>query len=170
MSVSDLSKRPELKPYFDKGYWQCLCPGYQLRKPTLSQCPRCGTACPTAPRAAPPSTACPQPVKPQPGTKTKAGGPTKTELEAKRMHCPQDARFEAVTFRMFNGHRYTPDWIWWHDGRMHCLEAKGSYKLGSYQRARLAYDQSVVEFTSVSFAWAEHRKDGSWKVSKGGVA
>ena len=162
---TDLSKRPELQAFFARGYWQCLCTGYQLRKPTLSVCPWCGMQCPTLPHAAPHTTANSQPAKPLPAPKTKAGGPTKTEMEARRMHCPQDARFEAVTFRMSNGHRYTPDWIWWQDGRLHCLEAKGSYKLGSYQRARLAFDQAKVEFTDVRWIWAERRKDGSWKVS-----
>lgn len=162
---SDLSKRPELLAFFERGYWQCACPGYQLRKPGLSVCPWCYTPRPTAPDAAPPSHTNTQPAKSQPAPKAKAGGPTKTELEARRMHCPHDARFEAITLRMANGHRYTPDWVWWQDGRLHCLEAKGSYKLGSYQRARLAFDQAKVEFPDVQWIWAERRKDGSWKVS-----
>jgi hypothetical protein len=166
MSETDLSKRPELKAFFARGYWQCNCGGYKLRKPDLAECPECHSARPTLPDAAPPSHTNTQPAKPQPAAKHKAsGGPTKTELEARRMHCPQDARFEAITIRMSNGHRYTPDWVWWQDGRLHCLEAKGSYKLGSYQRARLAFDQAKVEFPDVRWIWAERRNDGTWKVS-----
>lgn len=159
--TTDLSKRPELQAFFARGYWQCLCPGYQLRKPDMEECPTCHKPRPTAPRTVGPAPVIPQAQNQPQAAKGKAGGPNKTELEARR-HCPADARYEALTFRMANGHRYTPDWVWWQDGRLHCMEVKGAYKLGSYQRARLAFDQVRAEFQDVVWIWAERRADGSW--------
>lgn len=165
MSVTDLSKRPELQAYFARGYWQCNCGGYKLHKPDLAECPVCSVKSPTAPLPAAAAITSHRAPDAIPAAKPKAKGMTKTEAEAKRMHCPPDARFEPLTFTMANGHRYTPDFAWWQDGRLHCLEAKGSYKLGSYQRARLAFDQAKVEFPDVRWVWAERRKDGSWRIS-----
>ena len=158
--MTDLSKRPELAAYFAKGYWQCQCPGYRLCRPDLAHCPSCGVDRPSAGVVADKkekAVEVPEPAERQ---------PNKTELEAKRLHCPVDARYESVTFHMANGHRYTPDFVWWQDGRMYCLEAKGSYKLGSYQRARMAFDQVRTEFPDVAWVWAERRKDGTWKIEK----
>jgi hypothetical protein len=61
--------------------------------------------------------------------------------------------FEPITLRLANGHSYTPDFVDWTN--MLCIEVKGGFKLGSYQRARLAYDQAVLEFTYFNFAWFE---------------
>jgi len=161
--MSELSARPELKAYFAKGYWACQCPGYLLRRPEQMECPVCMAKCPTAavgttpPASAPAASAPPQ--KPN-------KGPNKTEAEAKRRFCPGDARYEGLTFVMASGHRYTPDFCWWVGDRLHCLEVKGSYKLGSYGRAKLAFDQCKVEFACVSWIWAERQKDGSWRVQK----
>lgn len=92
------------------------------------------------------------------------GGPTKTEAEYARLHLAgKGARFEALVFRFANGHRYTPDWSYIEDGRLVCIEVKGSFRLGSYQRARLAFDQAAVEWPGVRWVWAERRKDGSWR-------
>lgn len=90
--------------------------------------------------------------------------PTKTEAEYARAYLAgKDARYEAITFRLANGHRYTPDWSYWDDGALVCVEVKGSYRLGSYQRARLAFDQARIEFPAVRFVWAEKQKDHNWK-------
>jgi hypothetical protein len=74
-----------------------------------------------------------------------------------------DARFEALTFRMANGHRYTPDWVvFTNAGNIECHEVKGGYALGSEQRARLAFDQARVEFPWITWVWAK-KSEGSFQ-------
>ena len=94
-------------------------------------------------------------------------GSTKTEAEFARCYLVgKAARFEALVFRLANGHRYTPDWVYVEGGRLVCVEVKGSRRLGSYQRARVAFDQVVVEWPDARWIWAERRGDGSWHVSE----
>ena len=94
-------------------------------------------------------------------------GPTKTEVEFARRHLAgKAARFEALVFRLANGHRYTPDWVYVEGGRLVCVEVKGARRLGSYQRARLAFDQAVVEWPDVRWIWAERCEDGTWQVTE----
>jgi len=65
---------------------------------------------------------------------------------------------------MANGHRYTPDWVVFQDGRpVACHECKGGYALHSQQRARLAFDQVRVEFPWLRWVWAVKTANG-WKV------
>lgn len=94
-------------------------------------------------------------------------GPNKTEkayLDQKLRG--KDARFEALTFRMSNGHRYTPDWVVFEAGRpIECHEVKGGYAFRSQQRARLAFDQARVEFPGLRWVWAR-KTDGGWEVAK----
>ncbi len=94
--------------------------------------------------------------------------PNKTEVDYRRRHLGGlDARFEAVTFRMANGHRYTPDWVVFADGRpVACHECKGGYALHSHQRARLAFDQARVEFPGLDWVWAVKTPAG-WQVDRG---
>ncbi len=104
--------------------------------------------------------------------------PNKTETEYRRHHLRgMDARYEALTFRMANGHRYTPDWVVFTDkGKIECHEVKGGYALWSEQRARLAFDQAKVEFPWIIWVWAKKvsrlRKKttsghgGQWEVSR----
>ena len=95
----------------------------------------------------------------------KQAGPTKTEMEFRaRYLAGKAARFEALVFRLANGHRYTPDWVYVEGGRLVCVEVKGSRRLGSYQRARVAFDQAAVEWPDARWIWAERREDGSWQV------
>ena len=69
--------------------------------------------------------------------------------------------YEGLTFRMANGHRYTPDWVVVMDtGGIECHEVKGRHALHSQQRARLAFDQARVEFPWVKWVWAARRKQG----------
>lgn len=91
-------------------------------------------------------------------------GPNKTETEYQRIHLRgMDARFEALTFRMANGHRYTPDWVvFTNSGNIECHEVKGGYALGSEQRARLAFDQARVEFPWIVWVWA-NKSEGSFQ-------
>lgn len=103
----------------------------------------------------PPIQVTPPPVQVKP-----AKLPTKTEADFYAEHDLGrfDARHEGLTFKMANGHRYTPDWTWWgEDGRLNCAECKGSYRLPSYQRAKLAFDQVVVEFPHVVWHWWEKK-------------
>lgn len=83
--------------------------------------------------------------------------PNKTECDYQRHHLHgMDARYEALTFRMANGHRYTPDWVvFTATGNIECHEVKGGYALGSEQRARLAFDQARVEFPWIVWVWAK---------------
>lgn len=115
-----------------------------------------------------------QPVQPtaQPErTARPAGpaGPNKTEAAYRREVLdtnPAISRvsFEPMTFHLANGHRYTPDWGFISNGRLHLVEVKGAYRLGSYQRARLAFDQAAVEWPDFVWIWAE-RNGGTWKTS-----
>jgi len=94
-------------------------------------------------------------------------GPTKTETDFARCHLAgKSARFEALVFRLANGHRYTPDWVYVEGGRLVCVEVKSSRRLGSYQRARVAFDQAAVEWPDARWIWAERCEDGSWHVTE----
>jgi hypothetical protein len=63
-------------------------------------------------------------------------------------------KYEGVSLKMINGHRYTPDWVCWTaTGQMECHEVKGAYRLHSHQRAKLAFDQCRVEFPQIKFVW-----------------
>ena len=90
--------------------------------------------------------------------------PNKTESDYRATYLRgKDARYEALTFRMANGHRYTPDWVVFTDeGKIECHEVKGGYALGSEQRARLAFDQAKVEFPWIVWVWAK-KSDGGFQ-------
>ena len=157
MSV-DLSKIPELQAYFAKGFWSCDCTGYRLRRPDLLECPTCHKTRPCGQSDAPKQTSAATRHAPR-------SCMSKTEAEYARTHLSGiPYKYEGVTFRMSNGHRYTPDFVWWEVDKMVCVEIKGSYRLGSYQRSRLAFDQCKAEFTSVSFRWCERKTNGEFCV------
>ena len=94
-------------------------------------------------------------------------GPNKTEAKyAAECLRGLDARYEAISFRLANGHRYTPDWVVFEDGRpTQCHEVKGSHRFGSHQRARLAFDQAAVEFSGITWVWATLTSHG-WERRK----
>lgn len=79
-----------------------------------------------------------------------------------------DVRFEAITFKMRNGHRYTPDFLCANaDGDiLEFHEVKGSYRLHSHSRARLAFDQCRAEYGMFKFVWAVQNKGGGFDVSE----
>ena len=124
-----------------------------------------GQKCPGRPAV--PAT-MPTPVQsPDRGTAAKRHRtPNKTEADYQRHYLRgMDARYEGLTFRMANGHRYTPDWVVFIDGRpVACHECKGGYALHSQQRARLAFDQVRVEFPWLKWIWAV-RVGGQWTVN-----
>jgi hypothetical protein len=94
-------------------------------------------------------------------------GPTKTEAEFRTRYLGgKGARFEALVFRLANGHRYTPDWVYVDGGRLVCVEVKGARRLGSYQRARVAFDQAAVEWPDARWIWAERCENGTWQVTE----
>lgn len=102
----------------------------------------------------------------------KRGVPNKTESEYGRMlgmeHPGCRVIFEGMSFRMSNGHTYTPDWIVLTPDGVLCVETKArganGYRLPSYQRAKLAFDQCKIEYSCFRWRWAERNK-GIWEVS-----
>lgn len=74
--------------------------------------------------------------------------------------------FEGFSFRMTNGHRYTPDWVVCREDLLLCVEVKARGKNGfrhpSYQRARLAFDQCRHDYPAIQWRWAE-KHCGSWE-------
>jgi hypothetical protein len=102
----------------------------------------------------------------------KRGKANKTELEyAARLSfefAGCKPKFEAVTLHLLNGHAYTPDWqIVLPDGTLLFVEVKARGKNGfrhpSYQRARVMFDQSRLEYPMWKFRWAE-KQSGQWDV------
>jgi hypothetical protein len=101
-----------------------------------------------------------------PAPPIKSSGPNKTEANY-RITCLRglDARYESLTFRMSNGHRYTPDFVIFHEGKpVACHECKGGYALHSQQRARLAFDQCAKEFPGLAWVWAVKTPQG-WRTA-----
>ena len=101
------------------------------------------------------------------GRKERIPNKTEAAYQAEVLQPRQDvtaARYEGLTFRMANGHRYTPDWlVVTSDGQIECHEVKGGYALHSQQRAKLAFDQARVEFPWAAWVWAVRSKQG-WKI------
>lgn len=96
--------------------------------------------------------------------------PSKTEHQAMDYLLTQhrcDIRWNAVSFKLLNGHRYTPDLhMDLGTGRRQVfIEVKGSYRLGSLQRSRLAFDQAKREWPCFDWWWMEKQKDGTWKIT-----
>ena len=95
---------------------------------------------------------------------------TKTERDAEAFlrGCGAYASvwFNPCVLRLRNGHRYTPDFLCdpiMQGSRRILVEVKGAYRLGSYQRARMAFDQARIEFPEFGFLWIERTKDG-WSI------
>lgn len=106
--------------------------------------------------------------------KSKGGKANKTETEYSNMlRCEFPGAaivFEGITFKMENGHRYTPDWVVNNgDGQVLCVEVKARGKNGfrhaSYQRARLAFDQAKIDYPQFRWRWAE-KSQGTWDVKE----
>ena len=77
-----------------------------------------------------------------------------------------DVWFHPCVLMLRNGHKYTPDFLCdpgVPDSRRVLVEVKGAYRLGSYQRARVAFDQARIEFPEFHFLWLEKTKDG-WSI------
>lgn len=98
-------------------------------------------------------------IGPRTGRSTHGRQPNKTEAAYRARHLAGlDARYEALTFRLSNGHRYTPDWVVFRDGApVECHEVKGAYRFASHGRSRLAFDQARVEFPGLRWVWGAPR-------------
>ena len=93
--------------------------------------------------------------------------PNKTEAEYRRVYIDTDPAasgvyYEGLTFRLAGGHRYTPDWVYWRDGVLTCVECKGGYRFASHGRARMAFDQARIEWPGVRWVWAVKGK-AEWR-------
>lgn len=100
---------------------------------------------------------------------TGRGKPNKGELEySRRLELEFPGAmilFEGLHLMMSNGHRYTPDWFVYDGKTILCVEVKArganGFRMPSYQRAKLAFDQCRVEYPFIQFRWAEKHK-GQW--------
>jgi hypothetical protein len=93
--------------------------------------------------------------------------PNKTEAEYARIHLTgRNAVYEGHTFKMANGHAYTPDFAVYDDAGVliEAHEVKGGWAQFSEQRARLAWDQSRIEFPHVKFVWARKHDEKGWQI------
>jgi hypothetical protein len=110
-----------------------------------------------------------EPPKPRIVSKPSTRKMTKTEAEYEAklvaMYGRESVHFEGITLRLANGHRYTPDFVvrCGRDEGIQLFEVKGSYRLHSYGRAKLAFDQARVEWPGWRFVWAEKQPDKTWK-------
>lgn len=107
-------------------------------------------------------------VKPIPAQK-ESKQPNKTEAEygrLLRLEFVAEPRYEAITFKLRNSHRYTPDYIIeQNNGNLLCVEVKNAnYKHASYGRSKMAFAQCKIDFPMFDYRWAEKTKEG-WKIS-----
>lgn len=78
-------------------------------------------------------------------------------------------RYEGLTFHMDCGHAYTPDAVvTFPDGKMLMVEikpgkGKNGFRHGSYQRAKVAFDQCKVEYPQFGWRWVEKTSTG-WDI------
>ena len=90
-------------------------------------------------------------------------GPNKTEERFRREFLMGRGMYEAMTFRLAGGSRYTPDWITPDEnGRYTAYEVKGSYRFHSQGRALTAFRECRARFVGVKFRWFELGINGSW--------
>ena len=103
--------------------------------------------------------------------KTDVRAPNKTEQRYYNDHLSHliDVRYEPLTFKLKNGHRYTPDWVVFRDGLpVECIEVKGSYRFASQNRSQMAWAQARLDFPGLKWVWAVwDGKKKQWKVKEG---
>jgi hypothetical protein len=81
--------------------------------------------------------------------------PNKTEMRYLDRILGQDARYEALSFRLPTGERYTPDWVVFRDGLpVECHEVKGSFRFSSQGRSRMAWGQARLAYPGIRWVWA----------------
>ena len=116
-----------------------------------------------APTAYGASTLAPIAAKPQTQAHAKPGGnrgkaarprrPNKTEERFNRDMLAGQGMFEALTFRLPGGSRYTPDWIYEAHGQLFAVEVKGPHRFPSEGRALTAFLEARAAWRSVVFVW-----------------
>ncbi len=94
----------------------------------------------------------------------RAPQPNKTEAEFNRLYLGGAGQFEAITFRLAGGSRYTPDWYVFFRGLHIVIEIKGAYRHHSYGRALTAWREARAQFPGFTFCWAARGADRSWTV------
>jgi hypothetical protein len=107
----------------------------------------------------------PDAPKPAAVERRKRKGPNKTEQAFHDAYLAGlGAVYEGLTVRIA-GHRYTPDWlVIGQDGHATLYEVKGSYRLHSHGRARLAFDAARQAWPCFRWVWATKQTDGTWRV------
>lgn len=92
---------------------------------------------------------------------------TKVEAEYGRLLSTEfyglsyDIRFEAITFKLPGGSRYTPDWtVWLERSLLLAVECKGAFRLGSAGRSHTAFKECIAAFPNIIFRFAQKSKDG----------
>ena len=89
----------------------------------------------------------------------------KTELEYSRRYLDSKGLYEAVTFHLPGGSRYTPDYLTVDsEGRITLHEVKGSYRLHSHGRARTAFRECAAAFPMFGWVWATRQSSGEYKI------
>lgn len=106
--------------------------------------------------------------KPSPRKATGAAGkPNRTEEKFNREMLGGRGMYEAITFKLAGGSRYTPDWVVIsHEPTgivYHVFEVKGSFRFGSEGRARTAFLEARERFKGIVFQWYVDTKDG-WTI------
>jgi hypothetical protein len=82
-------------------------------------------------------------------------------LSAKSRWPGLDIRYEAISFRLNSGARYTPDFSGWDHGRLlWCCEVKGAF-LGHSARSILAWKEVAANWPAVTWIFAQF-KSGRW--------
>lgn len=92
-------------------------------------------------------------------------GPNETEADFNCRFLDGRGLYEALTFRLPGGSRYTPDWILFDPagGGVTCYEVKGSYRLPSEGRALTAFREARAAFPLVRFRWYQRDAGGAWE-------
>jgi hypothetical protein len=89
----------------------------------------------------------------------------KTELEYSRRYLDGNGLYEAVTFHLPGGSRYTPDYLTVDGrGRITLHEVKGSYRLHSHGRARTAFRECAAAFPMFGWVWATRKTSGEYQI------
>lgn len=89
----------------------------------------------------------------------------KTEAEYNRRYLNGKGVYEALSFHLPGGSRYTPDYMTVDEtGRITLHEVKGSYRLHSHGRARTAFMECTAAFPMFGWVWAARQKDGTYKI------
>lgn len=105
------------------------------------------------------------PVKQGQNRASKPRGPNKTEARFNREVLFGAGQYEAITFRLPGGSRYTPDWTLDEpDGRIGCYEVKGFYRFPSEGRALTAFRECrafcAQHFPVFRFRWFRRSRNG----------